>query len=152
MASTFFFIYFIFKFFIYIYLLYFSPISLYPIGSYSLVPLLQLPYRLGRGEGREPCVLPNTTQPSHTASWHNARLTLKPAAPMCQRKHCPPGDRVSVHCARTETGVAIARWDKNIPARWHQANCAPPHGSPGRGRLQQRTQTWTRILLCIAVP
>ncbi|CDQ73029.1 unnamed protein product [Oncorhynchus mykiss] len=30
--------------------------------------LLQLPYGLGRGEGREPCVLQNTTLPSHTAS------------------------------------------------------------------------------------
>jgi hypothetical protein len=57
------------------------------IGSYSLVSSLQLQYGLGRGEGREPCVLHNTTQPSRTASWHNARLTRKQVTPMCQRKH-----------------------------------------------------------------
>jgi hypothetical protein len=47
-------------------------------------------------------------------------------------------------CPWPATGVARARWDKDIPAgqtlpyprrRW--ANCAPPHGSPGRGRLWQ---------------
>ena len=57
---------------------FFSSISWFPIGSYSLVSLLQLPYGLGRGEGREPCVLRNTTQPSRTASWHNAHPTWKP--------------------------------------------------------------------------
>ena len=67
------------------------------VGSYSLVPLLQLPYGLGRGKGRAPCIPRKTTPPSCTASWQNARLTRKPAAPMCWRKHCPPGDRVSVH-------------------------------------------------------
>ena len=36
---------------------FFPHISWYPIGSYSLVPSLQLPYGLVRGEGREPCVL-----------------------------------------------------------------------------------------------
>ena len=35
---------------------FFSPISWYPIvSSYCLVSSLQLPYGLGRGEGREPC-------------------------------------------------------------------------------------------------
>ena len=66
----------------------------YPIGSYSLNPLLQLPYGLGRGEGREPCVLWNTTLPSRNASWHTAHLTRKPAAPTCRRKHRPTGDRM----------------------------------------------------------
>jgi hypothetical protein len=93
---------------------FFSPISWYPIGSYSLVSSLQLPYKLGRGEGREPCVLRNTTQQSRTASWHNAYLTWKPATPMCRRKHRTPGDRVSLHYAQPATGVAGARWD--IPA------------------------------------
>jgi hypothetical protein len=88
----------------------------YPIGSYSLVSSLQLPYGLGSGEGREQCVLRNTTQRSRTASWHNAHLTRHPAAPTCRRKHCTPGDRVGVHCARPATGVASARWDKDIPA------------------------------------
>ena len=32
----------------------FIPFSWYPIGSYSLVPSLQLPYGHGRGEGWEP--------------------------------------------------------------------------------------------------
>ncbi|KAM9419583.1 alpha-2,8-sialyltransferase 8E-like isoform 2-T4 [Salvelinus alpinus] len=40
--------------------------------SYSLVPSLQLPYGLGRGEGREPCVFQNTT----------------PAKPHCFLTHC----------------------------------------------------------------
>jgi hypothetical protein len=35
---------------------------------------------------------------------------------MCWRKHGTPVDRVSVHCAQPTTGVASARWDKNIPA------------------------------------
>ena len=35
---------------------------------------------------------------------------------MCWRKHCIPGDRVSVNCARPATGVASARRDKNTPA------------------------------------
>ncbi|XP_064879539.1 upstream stimulatory factor 1-like isoform X4 [Oncorhynchus nerka] len=61
-------------------------------------------------------VLRNTTQPSRTASSHNAHLTRKPAAPMCRRKHRTPGDRVSVHCSRPATGVTSARWDKDIPA------------------------------------
>ena len=52
-----------------------------PIGGYSLVSSLQLPYGLGRGKHREPCILRNTTLPSRTASWHTARLTLKPATP-----------------------------------------------------------------------
>uniref|UniRef100_A0A4W5MZ02 Dachsous cadherin-related 1a n=1 Tax=Hucho hucho TaxID=62062 RepID=A0A4W5MZ02_9TELE len=48
---------------------------------------------------------------------HDPRLLArKPAAPMCRRKHRAPGDRVSVHCARPATGVASARWDKDIPA------------------------------------
>ena len=43
---------------------FFSPISWYPIVSnYDFVSLLQLPYGLGRDEGRKPCVLRNTTQP-----------------------------------------------------------------------------------------
>jgi hypothetical protein len=40
---------------------------------------------------------PNTTGPSHTASWHNACLSWKPATLMCQRKYCTPADCVSVH-------------------------------------------------------
>ena len=95
---------------------FFSPISWYPIGSYSLVSSLQLPYGLRRGEGREPCVLRNTTLPSRTASCHNAHLTRKPAAPMWRKKHCTPGDHVRVHRARPATRVASARWDKDIPA------------------------------------
>jgi hypothetical protein len=43
---------------IYIFFMYF-----YPIGSYSLVPSLQLPYGLGRGDGRESCVPQNTAKP-----------------------------------------------------------------------------------------
>jgi hypothetical protein len=62
-------------------------ISWYPIGSYSLVSSLQLPYGLRRDEGREPCVLRNTTRISCTASKHSAHPTRKPAAPMCLRKH-----------------------------------------------------------------
>jgi hypothetical protein len=47
----------------------FSPISWYPIvNSYYLVSSLQLPYGLGGDEGRKPCVLRNTTQPSRTGS------------------------------------------------------------------------------------
>jgi hypothetical protein len=96
---------------------FFPPISWYPIGSsYSLVSSLQLQYGLGRGEGRKPCVLWNTTQPSRTASWHNSHPTRKLATPMCRRKHHTPGDLVSVHCAWPDTGVASARWDKDIPA------------------------------------
>ena len=49
--------------------LFFFPILWYPIvGNYCLVSSLQLLYRLGRDEGRESCVLRNTTQPSRTAS------------------------------------------------------------------------------------
>ena len=60
----------------------FTPISRYPMcSSYSLVSSLQLPYGLGRGKGQQPCILRNTTQPGHTASWHNAHPTRKPAAP-----------------------------------------------------------------------
>ena len=81
-------------------------------SSYSLVSSLQLQRR---GEGREPCVLRNTTQPSHTASWHDAHPTQKPVAPMCRRKHRTPGDLVSMQCARPATGVASAWWDKDIP-------------------------------------
>jgi hypothetical protein len=44
----------------------------------SLVSLPQLLYGLRRGEGREPM--------RRTASWHTARWTRKPAAPMCRRK------------------------------------------------------------------
>ena len=47
----------------------FSPISWYPIvSSYYLVSSLQLLYGLGRDEGRKPCVLRYTTQPSSTTS------------------------------------------------------------------------------------
>jgi hypothetical protein len=60
---------------------------------------------------------------------------------MCRKKHHTPDDCVSMHCALPATGVARARWDKDNPddqtlpgERW--ANCAPPHGSPGRGLLQ----------------
>jgi hypothetical protein len=34
---------------------------------------------------------------------------------MCRRKHRAPGDLVSMHCAQPATGVASARWDKDIP-------------------------------------
>jgi hypothetical protein len=94
---------------------FFSPISWYPIGSYSLVPFPQLRYRLGGGEGREPYVLRNTTQPSRTTSWHTARLNRKPAAPMCWRKHRTTGDQSQRACAWPTTGVATVRWDKDIP-------------------------------------
>ena len=100
-----------FFYFFFIYPL-FSPILWYPIGSYSIVPTLQPLYGLRRGETQPR----NTTQPSSTASWHNTRLTWKPATPMCRRKHRTPGDCVSVHCARPNTGVTSARWDKIIPA------------------------------------
>jgi hypothetical protein len=97
-------------------------------------------YRLGRGEGQEPCVLRNTTQPSRTA-----QLTRKPAAPMCQRKHHTPGDRVSVHCARPATGVASVRWDKtSLPAKPSaKSDDAGPIGLPvgaGCNRAWTRTQ------------
>jgi hypothetical protein len=88
--------------------------SVWEIGDLRVT--LKLPYGLGRGEGREPRAPQNTTQPCRTASWHNAHLTQKPAAPMCRRKHRTPGDRISMHCARPNTGVASVRWDKDIPA------------------------------------
>ena len=75
------------------------------LNFYSLVPSLQLPFGLGRGAKVE-----------SRASWHNAHWTRKPAAPMCRRKHRTPGDRVSMHCSHPATGVASARWDKNILA------------------------------------
>ena len=55
--------------FFFLFLTPFSPKCLwYPIVSnYYIVSSLQLPYRLGRDEGRKPCVLRNTTQPSRTA-------------------------------------------------------------------------------------
>ena len=56
----------LFYYYIYIFYTFFTPVSWYPIGSYSLVSSLQLPYGLGRGEGREPCVL--ETQPNQ-ATW-----------------------------------------------------------------------------------
>ena len=89
--------------------------TFYPQLLVSLVPSLQLPYGLGRGECREPCILWNTTLPSHTTSWHTAHLTRKPAAPMCQRKHCTTGN--TSQCARSlPQGVARVRWEKNITA------------------------------------
>jgi hypothetical protein len=69
-----------------------------------------------RTDSGEMYILRNTTQPSRTASWHNAHLTRKPAAPMCRRKHRAPGDCDSMHCARPATGFASAQWDKDIPA------------------------------------
>jgi hypothetical protein len=93
--------------FIYTFIHFFSPISWYPIGIYSLIPSLQLPFGLGRGAKVE-----------SSASWHNAHWTRKPATPMCRGKHRTPGDRVSMHCSHPATGVASARWDKNIlPAK-----------------------------------
>ena len=60
------------KKYIFIYLFrFFTPLSPQFCGivsSYYLVSSLQLPYGLGRDEGRKPCVLRNTTQPSRTAS------------------------------------------------------------------------------------
>jgi hypothetical protein len=67
----------------------------------SLVPSLQLPYGLGRDEGREPIVPRNTILPSCTASWHCS--IWKPAAPMCQRKHRTAGDRSQCAYARHNT-------------------------------------------------
>ena len=71
--------------------LFVTPFSWYPISSYSLVSSLQLP-----------CILWNTTQPSHTA-----HLTQKPAAPMCRRKHCTPSNHVSVPYTRPTTDPAL---------------------------------------------
>ena len=65
-----------------------SPISSYPIDS------CKSRTNSGRGEGWEPCVLRNTTLPSHTT-----RLTQKAAAPTCRRKHRTTGDHVSVHAS-----------------------------------------------------
>ncbi|XP_071187506.1 uncharacterized protein [Salvelinus alpinus] len=65
---------------------FFSPISWYPIvSSYYLVSSLQLPYGLGRDEGREPCVLRNTTQ----LLLNTARIQ-----PGSQPHHCVRGNTV----------------------------------------------------------
>ena len=101
----------------------FIPFSLNPIGSYSLVPSLQLLYGLRRGEGREPCVLWNTTQPSHTASWHNARLTRKPAAPM-SASLAPGPPQESLVLDGRRTSLCAAPWVSQSrpavtePGRW----------------------------------
>jgi hypothetical protein len=73
-------------------------LSWYPTGSYSLVPSLQLPYGLGRGEGREPCGLRNTTRPSRTAPLHNACLTQN------QPHQCVGGN--TVHMATVSACIA----------------------------------------------
>ena len=121
--------------------LYSYPFS--PIGSYSLVTSLKLLYGLGRGEGRESCIRRNMTIPSHTASWHTARLSLKPAAPMCRRKHCITGNRVIMQAAGPprksleRDGTRTSRPAKPFPNPDDAgANCASPHGSPSRGRLR----------------
>ena len=63
---------------------YFLPFFL-PNSVVSNCLIAATPVRTRRGEGREPCVLRNTTQPSRTASSHNAHLTWMPATPMCPR-------------------------------------------------------------------
>jgi hypothetical protein len=80
-----------------------SPISLYPIGSYSFIPSLQLPYRLGRGKDREPSVHQNMT-PSRTAC-------------LTQKHQCVRGNTIqlSLQAPSPPQGVTRAQWDKAIP-------------------------------------
>ena len=47
-------------------------------------------------KGQKPWVPCSTTQHS-LAFCHNARLTRKPAPPMCRRKHSTPGNHACVH-------------------------------------------------------
>ena len=84
-------------------------------SSYYLVSSLQLPYGLGRDEGWSHAS--SDTQPNQAALLLNtARIQ-----PGSQPHQCVGGYTVhlatlaSAHCTRPATGVAGARWDKDIP-------------------------------------
>ena len=131
-------------------------------SSYYLVSSLQLPYGLGRDEGWKSCVLRYTTQP--------AALLLNTARiqPGSQPHQCVGGNAVhlatlvSVHCARPDTGVAAAQWDKDIPTA--QALPNPDDARPivrrpmdlpvaARLRAWARTQSlWWHSWRCSTAP
>jgi hypothetical protein len=84
-------------------------------SSYYLVSSLQLPY--GSGETKVEGHASSDTQPNQAALLLNTvRIQLG-----SQPHQCAGGNTVhlatlaSAHCARPATGVASARWDKDIP-------------------------------------
>jgi hypothetical protein len=81
--------------------------------------------------------------PKHNPTKLYCFLTQWPLNPEASHTNVSE-ETLYMHCTQPATGDASVGWDKVIPAgqtlpqlgrRWD--NCAPPHGSPGHGRLRQ---------------
>ena len=70
------------------------------------------------GEAKVESHASSETQPNQAALLYltQCSLNLEAGRTMCRMNHRTPGDHISVHCARPATGIAIAWWDKDIPA------------------------------------
>ena len=113
-----------------------------------VVTILSHPYKLpnglGRNEGRESCVLQNTTQPS-SLLLNTARI--QPGSqqhqsvggntvPLATWAACTAPGPPQESLVRDETRISLQAKNPPLPGR-REANCTQPHGPPGRGRLRQ---------------